>query len=51
MQLATVSDRERRLRWDHENLSRKAGARQSKAYREAVAREIAALDSEKQIGG
>lgn len=42
---------EKRLRWDHENLSRETGARQSKAYREAVAREIAALESEHQIGG
>lgn len=42
---------ERWLRWDHENLNRIAGARQSKAYREAVAREIAALESEHQIGG
>lgn len=41
----------RRLRWDHENLSRSTGARQSKAYRDEVAREIAALESEKQIGG
>lgn len=39
---------EKRLRWDHENLSRPTGARQSKAYRDEVAREIAALESEKQ---
>lgn len=41
---------ERRLRFDYENLKR-LGARQSKAYREAVAREIAALESERIIGG
>ena len=46
-----MSAAERRLRWDAENLKRKAGARQSKAYREAVAQEIAALESEHQIGG
>lgn len=49
--LSAVSVPERRLRWDHENLSRPTGARQSKAYLEAVTREIAALESEHQIGG
>lgn len=42
---------EKRLRWDAENLSRETGARQSPAYREAVRREIDALESEQQIGG
>lgn len=42
---------ESRIRWDYENLSRRTGAQQSAAYREAVAREVAALDSEQQIGG
>lgn len=45
------TDREKRLRWDEANLSRPTGARQSPAYREAVKREIAALENERIIGG
>ena len=48
---SAVSVPERRPRWDHENLSRPTGARQSKAYREAVMREIDTLESERIIGG